>query len=68
MWASNNYLDTDGDGVDIAETNTGIFVDSSDTGTDPNDDDTDSDGLSDGVETGTGVYVSATRYKLTIQT
>jgi len=43
--------DTDGDGLsDLAETNTGTYVDETDTGTDPNDPDTDDDGLSDGHE------------------
>lgn len=35
---------------DDAETNTGTFVDESDTGTDPNDPDTDDDGVMDGIE------------------
>ena len=53
--------DADGDGLaDSVETGTGIFVDATDTGTDPNLIDTDGDGLSDAAETGTGVYVSAT--------
>jgi hypothetical protein len=40
--------DTDGDGLwDRYETNTGIYVSSTDTGTDPNLSDTDEDGLSD---------------------
>jgi len=51
--------DTDDDGIsDRAETNTGTFVNASDTGTDPRDADTDGDDLSDGVETGTGTFVS----------
>ena len=54
-------LDSDGDGLpDSVETNTGIWVSPSDTGTDPNNTDTDGDGLLDGVETNTGTYVSAT--------
>ena len=58
---ANPEPDADEDGLaDSVETNTGIFVDASDTGTDPNSADTDGDGLSDAVETGTGVYVSAT--------
>ncbi len=58
FWASSN--DADGDGLaDGVETNTGIFVSASDTGTDPNDPDTDDDGLVDGVETNTGTFVSA---------
>ncbi|MFP6885662.1 MAG: LamG-like jellyroll fold domain-containing protein, partial [Roseibacillus sp.] len=44
-------VDTDGDGIaDGAETNTGTFVNASDTGTSPNNADTDGDGLSDGEE------------------
>lgn len=43
--------DTDGDTLpDCAETNTGTFVDITDTGTDPNHADTDRDGLKDGEE------------------
>jgi hypothetical protein len=43
--------DTDADGlVDAVETNTGVFVDTTNTGTDPNDADTDHDLLSDGAE------------------
>jgi hypothetical protein len=43
--------DSDGDRLpDSVETNTGQFISSSDTGTDPNDSDTDSDGLTDGDE------------------
>ena len=43
--------DSDGDGLlDSVESNTGTFVDPSDTGTDPGVADTDSDGLSDGLE------------------
>ena len=53
--------DADGDGLaDSVETGTGIFVDATDTGTDPNLTDTDGDGLSDAAETGTGIYVSVT--------
>jgi hypothetical protein len=53
--------DSDNDGIpDANETNTGVYVSPTDTGTDPNNADTDGDGLSDGVETGTGTYVSAT--------
>lgn len=52
--------DTDGDGLsDGVESNTGSFVDASNTGTDPTSTDSDSDALSDGVETGTGTFVSA---------
>ncbi|MCU0797471.1 MAG: thrombospondin type 3 repeat-containing protein [Akkermansiaceae bacterium] len=43
--------DTDGDGLsNTAETNTGTYVNSSNTGTDPNNPDTDGDGLTDGDE------------------
>ena len=52
-----DLLDTDGDGLpDAAETNTGIFVDASNTGTDPFEKDTDGDGLLDGAETNTLVF------------
>ena len=52
--------DTDGDGLaDGVETNTGVWVDATDTGTNPVDLDWDKDGLLDGVETNTGVFVSA---------
>jgi hypothetical protein len=44
-------LDSDGDGLpDCVETNTGVFVDLNNTGTDPFNADTDGDGLSDGDE------------------
>lgn len=44
-------VDTDQDLLqDIHETNTGIYVSPTDTGTDPNDPDTDGDGLLDGIE------------------
>ena len=43
--------DRDGDGLpDCVETNTGRFIDTNDTGTDPDHADTDGDGLSDGEE------------------
>lgn len=43
--------DSDGDRIpDVAETNTGIYIDKMNTGTDPNLDDTDLDGISDGDE------------------
>ena len=46
-----NNADTDGDGLsDGVETNTGKYVDASNTGTDPTTDDTDGDGLLDGEE------------------
>jgi Bacterial TSP3 repeat len=48
-------VDTDGDGLDDSvETNTGIFVDANDTGTDPLVADTDGDGVNDGVEVSLG--------------
>jgi hypothetical protein len=48
-------LDTDGDGLDDGvETNTGIFVDATDTGTDPTNIDTDGDGFGDGTEVDAG--------------
>ena len=41
-------VDSDGDGLDDSvETNTGIYVSSSDTGTDPNNEDTSGDGFTD---------------------
>ncbi len=53
--------DTDGDGLDDgAETNTGTYASTTDTGTDPTAVDTDGDVLHDAVETNTGTYVSAT--------
>jgi len=43
--------DDDGDGLDdVVETNTGVFLGSSDTGSDPFDPDTDGDGYPDGIE------------------
>jgi len=47
----NKMVDSDGDGLlDGVETNTGVFVDETDTGIDPNNPDTDGDGLWDGTE------------------
>ncbi len=44
-------IDSDQDGLlDSVETNTGVYVDINDTGTDPEKDDTDGDGLQDGDE------------------
>jgi len=44
-------VDSDGDGLrNSVETNTGTFVDLTNTGTDPNNADTDGDGFGDGVE------------------
>lgn len=52
--------DTDGDGLsDGVETNTGEYIDASDTGTDPLVSDTDGDGLRDGAETNTRVYINS---------
>ncbi len=43
--------DTDGDGLaDWVETNTGVYVSPTNTGTNPNNPDTDGDGVSDGLE------------------
>ena len=50
-----NKKDTDDDGLeDNVETNTGVWVSATDTGTSPTRADTDRDGLLDGVETNTG--------------
>ncbi len=55
-----NDPDSDGDGLkDGVETNTGIFVDLGNTGTNPLKADTDEDGLKDGAETNTGNFVNA---------
>jgi hypothetical protein len=57
--AASPTSDEDADGLlDIVETDTGVYVSPTDTGTDPFDSDTDDDGLADGVENNTGVYVS----------
>jgi len=48
---ADEYADTDADGLpDWTETNTGVHVDETDTGTDPDNPDTDGDGLDDGEE------------------
>ncbi len=53
--------DSDDDGIfDGPETNTGVFVDANNTGTDPLDDDTDDDTILDGQETNTGIFVDLT--------
>ena len=53
--------DTDNDGIiDLFETNTGIYVGPTNTGTDPALPDTDDDGYDDGVEDNTGIWSSAT--------
>jgi probable HAF family extracellular repeat protein len=47
--------DTDGDGIaDVHETNTGVFVSPTDTGSDPLDPDSDDDGFADGLELAAG--------------
>ena len=52
-----SLVDVDGDGLyDLYETNTGIFVSNSDTGTDPLEIDTDGDGLNDSIEI--NIYLS----------
>ncbi len=59
-----NHLDddSDDDGLkDGIESNSGTFVDATDSGTDPLIPDTDGDGLADGVEDGGGTFVSATQ-------
>ena len=44
-------IDTDSDGIDdLAETNTGIYISPSNTGTNPSSADTDADGVPDGLE------------------
>ncbi|MDB4407078.1 hypothetical protein N9173_00810 [bacterium] len=49
-------VDSDGDGLDDSvETNTGVYVDENDTGTDPNNPDTDGDFLKDGLEVSRGL-------------
>ena len=56
-----DIADTDGDGLsDKVETNTGIYVSATNTGTNPLNRDTDKDGLADGVENNSGTFVSAT--------
>jgi hypothetical protein len=57
---SNGLVDNDSDGLhDPFETNTGIYVSPSDTGTNPANPDTDGDGLLDGRENNTRTWVSA---------
>ncbi len=52
-------IDTDNDGLnDGVESNSGTFVDNTDTGTNPTLNDTDGDGLTDNVETNTGLFLS----------
>ena len=51
--------DDDGDGLaDSIETDTGIYIDASDTGTDPLNPDTDGDGICDGPNAVAGVCVA----------
>ncbi len=53
------FPDTDADGIaDIHETNTGIYVSPTNTGTNPAVADTDADGYLDGVETNTNTFVN----------
>ena len=48
--------DSDGDGLDDSvETNTGVYIDKNNTGTDPNKSDTDGDFLKDGLEVDRGL-------------
>jgi len=55
-----NNPDTDGDGLkDGVETNTGVYVSATNTGTNPLVADTDGDGLSDGIETNSGTFLNA---------
>jgi hypothetical protein len=57
---SNGFVDNDLDGIhDAFETNTGIYVGPTNTGTNPTLPDTDFDGLLDGVENNSGSWVSA---------
>lgn len=51
LYDINSLLDSDGDGLlNSVETNTGIFVSLSDTGSNPNNEDSDGDNLGDGEE------------------
>jgi uncharacterized repeat protein (TIGR02543 family) len=53
-------VDSDSDGLfDWVETNTGIYISKTNTGTNSNNPDSDGDGMRDGVETNTGIYMSA---------
>ena len=53
--AASSTSDEDGDGLfDIVETDTGVYVSPTDTGTDPLDGDSDGDGFSDGSEVAIG--------------
>ncbi|MGJ8697515.1 MAG: LamG-like jellyroll fold domain-containing protein [Verrucomicrobiaceae bacterium] len=57
-----NNADSDDDNLsDKVETNTGVWVSASDTGTNPRDVDSDDDTLNDGIEDNGGVFVSATQ-------
>ena len=49
-------VDSDEDGlIDDVETGTGVFIDASDTGSDPNNPDSDADGVLDGIEIALGI-------------
>ena len=53
-------IDSDGDGLDDSvETNTGVYVSASDTGTDPNQSDSSGDGFTDGEAVAAGVDPNA---------
>jgi len=53
--ALDDVLDSDDDGLaDSVETNTGVYVNENNTGTDPNNPDTDGDGMNDGDEVAAG--------------
>ena len=56
-WVSDPGADSDRDGLpDAVETDTGVYVSPSDTGTDPTNADTDSDGMPDGWEVAHGLH------------
>ena len=57
--------DSDGDGLtDGVETNTGNFVDKTNTGTDPNNSDSDGDGVGDGDELFNGTDPNKDSYEI----
>lgn len=60
--------DTDGDGLaDVVETDTGVYVDPSDTGTDPYNPDTDDDTIVDGWEVVLGDNPLQKRYRIEVE-